>query len=325
MTWNIRLSGGCRHDLISRGKSDRGLERGEGRVRNARQFKAAIVALVAFIATTGTTATGPVFLPGQDPKPAGKSWRPVTALSDEFDGERLDPKKWQTSPVENGWGWRGRPPGLFTQTNVTVLNGRLRVTAGKLDEPVKVGKNRFTHYGAVIRSLKPGNVGLYYETRMKANRTVMSSTFWLMTKDRQGGRRQEVDIQECVGRTTDKAAGWSRKWNRIFHSNAIDWGTREKPTRIQLQKQSPLPTHCWERFYTYGAWWKSPKEIRFYLDGKYAYSIHPQADWNQDSFIHMVVETYDWNPLPDDGGLLESGTWEDRTTQYDWVRVWRLE
>jgi hypothetical protein len=39
----------------------------------------------------------------------------------------------------------------------------------------------------------------------------------------------------------------------------------------------------------------------------------------------MAIETYDWNPIPPDGGFVESGTKDQRTTQYEWVRVWRLE
>ncbi len=43
------------------------------------------------------------------------------------------------------------------------------------------------------------------------------------------------------------------------------------------------------------------------------------------AYIQMAIETYDWNPIPDDGGLVEHGTREERTTQYDWVRTWKLE
>ena len=64
--------------------------------------------------------------------------------------------------------------------------------------------------------------------------------------------------------------------------------------------------------------------LRFYLDGKYVYSIHPQVAWDVPAYIQMAVETYDWNPIPRDGGLVESGTREQRTTQYEWVRTWKL-
>lgn len=39
--------------------------------------------------------------------------------------------------------------------------------------------------------------------------------------------------------------------------------------------------------------------------------------------LRMVVETYDWNPVPADGGMDASK--KDRTTYYDWVRTWELK
>ncbi len=35
------------------------------------------------------------------------------------------------------------------------------------------------------------------------------------------------------------------------------------------------------------------------------------------------METYDWKPVPADGGM--TGSFEDRITSYDWVRTWKLE
>ena len=39
-------------------------------------------------------------------------------------------------------------------------------------------------------------------------------------------------------------------------------------------------------------------------------------------YLRLVTETYDWNPVPADGGL--TGSFEERTTKYDWVRTWKL-
>ncbi len=47
---------------------------------------------------------------------------------------------------------------------------------------------------------------MHFECRMKANKTVMSSTFWLMTK-KDTTKKLELEIQECVDRTTDKTEG----------------------------------------------------------------------------------------------------------------------
>ncbi|MBM3878222.1 MAG: hypothetical protein FJ387_00625 [Verrucomicrobia bacterium] len=53
-----------------------------------------------------------------------------------------------------------------------------------------------------------------------------------------------------------------------------------------------------------------------------AENVEPKVAWDAPSFIHMAIETYDWNPIPDDGGLVDTGTWDQRTTRYDWVRTW---
>lgn len=277
------------------------------------------MSLMASCFATAASAQ-PSFPPREDPKPVGNVWKQVPLLSDEFDGSTLDHTKWQDDPTANGWTWYGRAPGLFRAENVKLKDGKMCVTVSKLDAPVVRGGMTFTHQGALVRSLHPGQPGWYFECRMKANATIMSSTFWLVTKDK-SGKRLELDIQECVGLITDKTAPWAKNWDRIFHSNLIDWNTRPK---VQLQKSVPTATKNSDRFYIYAAWWKSPEEVRFYLDGKYVYSIKPKVAWDAPSFIQMAIETYDWNPMPADGGLVDTGTWEQRTTQYDWVRTWEL-
>lgn len=268
----------------------------------------------------GEVFAEPTFLPREDPKPAGKVWQPVLQLSDEFEGTVLDTTKWQDEPVGNGWKWEGRPPGLFRSENVQVKDGKMCATVGKLKLPVQRGGKSFTHQGAIVRSLHPGQPGWYFECRMKANATAMSSTFWLNTKPG-NKQRLELDIQECVGRVSDTAASWAKGWDQIYHSNLIDWNQEPK---VQLQRSIPTEVKNHQRYFVYGAWWKSPDEVKFYLDGKHVYTINPKVAWDQPAFIHMAIETYDWNPIPDDGGLVESGTWQQRTTQYDWVRTWQL-
>ena len=289
-----------------------------------RVLASAAAALQCALASTALAQARPCFVDGEDPRPSGKVWARVEDMCDDFEGIALDTSKWQKEPVGNGWMWDGRPPALFKASNVTVQDGKMRVTVGKLDQPVVKSGNVFTHQGAIVRSLHPGHVGWYFECKMKANQTVMSSTFWLMTK---GNTRKklELDIQECVGRTTDKTEEWGKDWDQIFHSNAIHRTNRFNPRKVQLQAHIKPETKNSERFYVYGAWWKSPQEIRFYLDGKFAYSIRPEVEWDVPAHIQMAIETYSWNPIPDDGGLVANGTWEERTTQYEWVRTWKLE
>ncbi len=238
-----------------------------------REFSWILTLLV--LASTSSAHAQPFFVHGEDPRPAGEVWVKVESMSDEFNEISLDASKWQSDPVGNGWGWDGRPPAVFKASNVVVQDGMMQVTVGKLDQPVMKGTKAFTHQGAIVRSLNPGQVGWYFECRMKANQTVMSSTFWLMTKN-DTTKKLELDIQECVGRTTHKTEGWGRGWDQVFHSNAIHRTNRFNPEKVQLQAHLKTETKNCERFYVYGAWWKSPEEIQFYLDGKYAYSIRPE-------------------------------------------------
>jgi hypothetical protein len=141
------------------------------------------ILILLLLAGTRLAQAQPFFTAGQDPKPAVKVWTKVETMSAEFDAAALDSLKWQSEPIGNGWAWGGRPPTLFRASNVAVQDGTMRVTVGRLDPPVVKGDKVFTHQGAIVRSLNPGHVGWYFECRMKANKTVMSSTFWLMTKN----------------------------------------------------------------------------------------------------------------------------------------------
>ena len=273
---------------------------------------------------SGRGASAPTFVAGDDPLPSGKKWVRVDALSDEFSGDTVNLDKWQIEPNENSFTWIGRPPGLFQAKNVSVANGDLRVEVGVLDAPYQGEEGTYFYYGGIVRSIQPGELGMYYECRMKANATEMSSTFWLLTI---GGPDEalETDIQECVGRTTKLTKKWARNWDKIFHSNTIHWRYFTEPRETRASNYKKLVESNSSRYFVYGAWWKSPDELRFYLDGKYIYSITPKSEWNLPAYLHMAIETYDWNPIPADGGMVASGTQDQRTTKYDWIRTWRIE
>jgi hypothetical protein len=288
-------------------------------------MKILFLALLLSTVAASVCSAQPFFAPGQvDPKPADKTWTAVENLSDEFDGAELDKSKWHGDPGVKGWGWLGRPPGLFKEDSIAIEDGKMSVTVGVLKEPVTIHGQEFKYHGGIIRSKNPGQVGDFFECRMKANHTEMSSTFWLITPH--GVRpRLELDIQECVGKTTELTKPWGRNWNQIFHSNTIVHFPGAPEKKIQVQNSVKPETENWERFYVYAAWWKSPREIQFYLDGKLQYSLDPTVDWDKPAYIQMAIETYDRNPVPADGGLIASSPLEQRKTQYDWVRTWRLK
>ena len=280
-----------------------------------------IVASLLFVSTFFAQES-PVFMEGENPSPANKKWVLVDEMSDEFNGREIDDKKWQTT----GQNWIGRAPGLFVPENIKVKKGNLQITTVKLPEPVFKENKTFTHGGGHVMSKHTMTYG-YYECRMKANKTFMSSTFWLYNNKEDGEgcdrRNTELDIQECVGQvTSDKEANQSfdAEMHSNTHSRNIEEGCDVQSGIIGAV--APINGKVYDDYHVYGAWWKSKDEILFFLDGKFHSKVKPAADFNLPMHIRMVVETYNWNPVPLDGGMNLSEA--DRTTTYDWVRSWKL-
>lgn len=271
------------------------------------------------------------FFVGNDPIPTGKTWVKVDNLSDEFEGTVFDDAKWHRNSATDGFNWVGRTPGLFKSENVSVANGNLNVAVEKFSAPQTVNGREYTHGGGIVRSKGVALQGQYYECRMKANSTVMSSTFWIAYKQSCSAgpvRKLELDIQECVGRVHSGTSSWATDYANIFASNTwrhqrdCDTGADES---IQAPGKTTLTEQNNSRYFVYGCWWKSPTEILFYLDGVYTHSITPATEFDLEGHITMAIETYNWNPVNDAGSLFETGTVDQLTTKYDWVRTWKIE
>ncbi|MFY0607679.1 MAG: HYR domain-containing protein [Cyclobacteriaceae bacterium] len=263
--------------------------------------------------------------------PEGKKWEKVEALSDEFEGNALDDTKWHNDPSSDPFGWYGRPPALFDPENVTVADGNLNVNVLEYETPKFANGKNWTHGGAILRSKTKAGPGQFYEARIQANKTVMSTTFWIAFQQNCNTgptRKLELDILECVGRVHDGTPTWAEKFDNIFASNTWRHQRSCDPGTADGSKQAPGKTVMSEknhsRFFVYGCWWKSPTEMLFYLDGEFVHAIrNPPADFDIEGHITMAIETYDWNPI-DDANILKTGTVEERTTKYDWVRTWKL-
>ena len=273
---------------------------------------------------SGMAQTSPTFLPDEDPKPAGKKWVLIENLSDEFNGESLNESKWKnTDPAR----WMGRAPAIFKKEVAKVENGNLNLTVFKLPTPEYVNGTTWTHAGGYIGSNNAAQVGTYFEAKMKASKTFMSSTFWVINNRSDGTgcdvRVTELDIQECIGQITTSASWAQNKYREMgsnTHSrNAVCSETPEGSKGNNID----LGGAAYDDYHIYAAWWKSPGEILFFLDGKHIYTVYPVAEFNLPMYLRMVSETYDWNPVPADGGM--TGSAAERTTTYDWVRAWKLE
>lgn len=247
----------------------------------------------------------------------GYRWVLNDTLSDEFNDTTLNAEKWKNTDPSH---WIGRPPGLFTKEAVSVGDGAMRITTDKLPEPQVINGNTFTYQGGHVVSQNKVEPGSFIECRMKANKTFMSSTFWLIDYGNENTgcdkRTTEMDIQECIGYPDSKSQ--TQRMGSNTHSRNIPSGcTQAAGSR---GNNVATPTKVYNDYYVYGAWWKSPTEILFYLNGQYQYTLVPCADFDLGMHIKLVCETYDWNPAPTNGGM--TGTWDERTTFYDWVRTY---
>ncbi|WP_271767522.1 family 16 glycosylhydrolase [Aquimarina algiphila] len=254
----------------------------------------------------------------QPTPPNGKKWEKIEAMSDEFNGSSLNNSKWAVNDPQ----WEGRRPARFETSSVSVSNGNLKISASKKSNPF----GGWTHSGGLVRSKMRNQYG-YYETRMKANKTFMSSTFWLINKRNEftgcDYRTTELDVTENVGRNTG-GQSWINRNIVTLNANTHSRGTSCNSTPVGIRgNKADIGEPAYAGFHTYGVWWKNAKECLFYLDGKFVFKITPAADFNLPMYLRMVVETYDWNP-PKAGNDGMNDSAANRTTYYDWVRSYKL-
>ncbi|MDO6801133.1 glycosyl hydrolase [Wenyingzhuangia sp. 1_MG-2023] len=260
--------------------------------------------------------------------PEGKSWKLMENLSDEFKGEKLDKKKWIADPEKHpDFGWIGRPPALFKESSIAIKKGYMTIEVGQLDQTFVSHKYKtpatYNYYGGIIRAKEAVSYGHYFESKFKMSKTEMGGGFWLMSRG-VCGKKHEIDITESIGSVSPLAEEWGKNWNKIMHSNTIHRKTTcNESTRSQGMKIPEIKNS--EKFYTYGCWWKSPTELLFYLDGEYQYTLKPPVDFDQQLFLHFSIESYDWNPIPKDGGKVASANKKDRTAYIDYIRTYKLE
>ncbi|SDW34140.1 Glycosyl hydrolases family 16 [Lutibacter oricola] len=286
-------------------------------------FKQFAMLVLLLITSSIIAQKAPTFKKGEDPKPTNKKWELVKEMSDEFNGKKLNNKKWQSS----GQDWIGRAPGLFLPENVKVADGYLKITTTKMPKTIVKKGREYTHGGGYVGSREGMTYG-YYECEMKANKTFMSSTFWLYNNREDGEgcdkRTTELDIQEAVGQITgddyEDLKKFKNHMNYNTHSRGVEAGCNVKKDIVG--GKALADSNVYDEFHVFGVWWKSKDEVLFFLDGKFVAKVTPPADFNLPMYLRMVVETYNWNPVPADGGM--TGTKEDRTTLYNWVRSWKL-
>ncbi|NJB35202.1 family 16 glycosylhydrolase [Croceivirga sp. JEA036] len=265
--------------------------------------------------------------------PMGKRWVMNPDFSDEFNGTALDTTKW----LDHHPTWIGRKPGLFMASQVTVADGYLQLKGAHMGKDTLVnayGKvDTFNIKGAAVVSKKKIQFG-YYETRVKAAATTMSTTFWFSTVGNFKGPKDcdsyglEWDIHESIGRKGDFDGQFFASG---MHANAHFWyndceGKRHDFRAPQVRFEDERLTS--EDFNVYGGWWKNESEASLYYNHRPPkhqrfYDKIKQQPFDQPMYMRLVSETYPypWIALPNKEELADS---TKNVVYYDWVRAYQL-
>lgn len=273
--------------------------------------KSLLPAILIAVSAAGLTWAEP------PPAPEGYVWQPNEAFTDEFNGDSLDTDKW----YDHHPFWEGRPPARFMPSSVSLADGCLVIRNGVLDEPI----GPFTVAGGAVVSKSFAAYFGYYEVRMKASMTCMSSTFWFSNEQAPLGNglaTQELDVNEAIG-APNNFPGHKNQMHSNTHT--FMWGPDGLET-AEAKDAADLVPSAGEAFHVYAAWWVDANTVHFYLNDEFVYTIHPDTRFSDTPFnrpmhLNMVTETYDWQDTPTTEELTDDAR---NATRYDWVRGWVL-
>ena len=231
-----------------------------------------------------------------------EKWVKFEPMSDEFEGQELDPNKWKVGMY---W-WRGRQPALFSDKNVTVSEGRLHLTMRKEKLPLEAEKLGYKDYTSAALHTKVRSSYGYYEVKAKPMNSGGSSSFWFQ-QDETPGWATEIDVFEIGG----KAKGFEHKYHMTLHVS----GTPTEKKHWSVGGVWEAPWRLADDCHVYGFDW-GKDELKFYVDGVLVRSVE-NTHWHQPLFLIFDSETMPkWFGMPDDQDL-------PSTFSVEYVRAWK--
>jgi beta-glucanase (GH16 family) len=241
--------------------------------------------------------------------PAGYKWQLAPSLSDEFNGNALDKKKWL--PYQPYW--KGREPSQFDSANASEHGGRLllksttdRDSLAGIADP---NKDIWISAACVTSTTARASYG-YYEARMKASGLTMTSSFWLQ------GKYSEIDVVEEIGKPVERPNEASLMMSNT-HYFAGGWAN-DKST----QTWRPMATSPAGDYHIYGVWWKDDRTVIFYDNGKEMAQVTTGGLFDEPMYLFFDTEAFAlWEGLPTIVDLKDPAK---NTMSVDWVRSWKL-
>ena len=276
----------------------------------------------------------------------------VNELSDEFNGISLDKAKWidyhpywsgrgstfLPSNVSVGGGYLKLKSSIIDEAQLSQVYAKIdQILTGK-SNTIDVGTWTPNMYGitwnsdnlyAKIKSLD--SIGLkaigaacvsskgatarygYYETRVKASKISISSSFWFQ------GPKSEFDVTENIGAPT-----YTSSYTNLtpFKMATNTWDFSVIPNK-GTPFEYTLAEKCCNQFYVFGMEW-TDKEVIYYCNDKEISRIDLSAKpiFQQDKYIFFDTEVLNapWVGWPLKKTLTDPGL---NTYYIDWIRVWK--
>ncbi len=231
--------------------------------------------------------------------PDGTAWAPIPELTDEFEGNALDAKKWH----DHNPGWLGRYPGLFSKNNVAVSDGKLHLTA-RVEDPKHPDKKFHTFTTAAVKSQALVEYG-FFEMKCRPMKSQASSAFWFYREEKEIWT--EIDVFEICG-----AGG---KWHNSYNMTVHVFRTPTEKKHWQKGTKWIPPFQMVDDYHIYALEWNKDV-IKWWVDGKVQYELK-NTHWHQPLHMNFDSETFpEWFGLPDKKSL-------PATFSIEYIRSWR--
>jgi beta-glucanase (GH16 family) len=225
------------------------------------------------------------------PVPAPPAWNLV--WSDDFDGQRIDPKKWNIADraVTNyDGGINSYDPGnVYLENGCLVIRSQCQNADRQLFNSGRVttkGKFSFLYGKVEIRAQLPGTQGMW-------------PALWLLPYD--GSWPPELDMMELLGNDP----------TRIYMTH--HWGKRKEDLSSQTDFAGPDFTRD---FHLFSIEWE-PNKIRWLIDGQ---EKKLATEHVPNKAMYLILNTSvggDWPGMPDDSSVFPA------FMKVDYVKVYQ--
>lgn len=225
--------------------------------------------------------------------------------SDEFNGNYLDTNTWNYEIGTGSWGWGNNEQQYYTDRNIKVSNGTMKITAKRED----YGGMKYTSSRITTKNKKNFKYGKI-EARIKMPKFKgVWPAFWMLgaNQDSVGWPKcGEIDIVEAIN-DENLVYGTLHWFNDPGNNNADSGSSVAVADRTE--------------YHVYGVEWTADK-LRWYMDGK----VYRTMDVSNDSFSEVRKEYFVIFNMAIGGqwpGYDIDETAFPATMEVDWVRAYK--